>query len=76
MLSAEAGDRVGKMKLGTTYLVDVALKWFAKSLETGYKPARVYIDQLKARKLESQLLPEDINTETKPEPELELTELK
>ncbi|GAA5813319.1 hypothetical protein MFLAVUS_006796 [Mucor flavus] len=51
-------------------------RWFKRSAENGYEPARVYIDQVKARKLESQLLLVDINAETKLEPEPKLTELK
>ncbi|GAA5816334.1 hypothetical protein MFLAVUS_009861 [Mucor flavus] len=83
-LSAEAGDKEGQMKLGIMYLygfatdikLDVALEWFEKSLENGYEPARVYIDQVTTRKLESQLSPVDIDAETETELELELTGLK
>ncbi|KAI9272064.1 hypothetical protein EDC94DRAFT_644793 [Helicostylum pulchrum] len=55
---------------------NVALESYEKALENGYEPTRVNIDQVNTKKLESQLLPVNIDAETEPEPELELTKLK
>ncbi|MBM6386416.1 MAG: sel1 repeat family protein [Paenibacillus sp.] len=78
-LAAEAGDKEGQMHLGIMHLdgfgteinLDTALEWFEKSLENGYEPARVYIDQVKTRKLQSRIWLR-VESEAKTEREIEL----